>query len=230
MTEELNGIDRREALRRSALLLGGALSATTVAGVLAGFGSPAEGFAAGLAPRALTVAQLELVATVADHVIPATDTPGARAAGVPAFVDRMLAEYYSTEQRQHFIEGLADLDERARVMAGKAFLQLAHGQQRTVLDAIDREVFAKKPPAPANQADKETERGAAAAPPADVKRPDRNGKAAARVPFFRTFKELTVVGYYTSQVGATRELKYSRVPGRFHGCVPFKTVGRAWSV
>lgn len=230
MTSEPNGMDRREALRRSALLLGGALSATTVAGVLAGFGSPEDGFATGAPTRALTVMQMELVATVADHIIPSTDTPGARAAGVPTFVDKMLAEYYTTEQRKHFIEGLAGLDDRARTLAAKSFVQLSHRQQRTVLDVLDRETFPKKPQTPVNQADKDTERGASAAPPADVKRSDNGGRAPARVPFFRMFKELTVVGYYTSQIGATRELKYNRVPGRFQGCVPFKTIGRAWSV
>jgi hypothetical protein len=50
-----------------------------------------------------------------------------------------------------------------------------------------------------------------------------------RQPFFHTMKELTLLGYYTSQIGATQELKYAPVPGRFDGCVPFATVGRAWS-
>jgi hypothetical protein len=47
--------------------------------------------------------------------------------------------------------------------------------------------------------------------------------------FFRRMKELTLLGYYTSQPGATQELKYAQVPGRFDGCIPFATVGRAWA-
>src|SRR5258708_37582659 len=98
MTRSSNEIDRREALRRTPLLLGGALSATTIAGVLAGVGSPVEVFAAGVTPRVLTADQAQLVATVAEHIIPTTDSPGARAAGVDTFIDTMLAEYYTADE------------------------------------------------------------------------------------------------------------------------------------
>src|SRR5437879_13442337 len=73
-------IDRREALRRAALLLGGALSASTVAGVLAGCEARRTPYGA-WAPRALSSDQLDLVATIAEHILPATATPGARAWG-----------------------------------------------------------------------------------------------------------------------------------------------------
>lgn len=199
MTGSWKAIDRREALRRTGLLLGGALSATTIAGVLAGAGSPALGWGAEAKNRVLTPEQAELVSTVAEHIIPATDTPGARAAGVERFIDTMLAEYYPAAERQRFLGGLADLDDRAHIAYGKQFLRSTPAQQRTLLDALDHETFVT---------------------------PARSHAPA----FFRMFKELTVVGYYTSQIGATRELKYSRVPGRFQGCVPFKTIGRAWSV
>jgi len=50
------------------------------------------------------------------------------------------------------------------------------------------------------------------------------------MPFFRTMKELTLVGFYTSEAGATRELRHAPVPGRFEGCVPLDQIGRAWAV
>jgi hypothetical protein len=58
----------------------------------------------------------------------------------------------------------------------------------------------------------------------------RTGPKLQAPHFFRTMKELTVLGYYTSQIGATKELRYVQVPGRFNGCVPFKTIGRTWAV
>jgi len=188
-------IDRREALRRAALMLGGVISAPVIAGVLAGCrGRRHSG--------ALSSEQLELVATIADHILPETDTPGARAVGVHQFVDAMLAEGYAGPDRARFIAGLADVDARARAACGRPFLECAREQQRAVLDDLDRETFA---------------------PPATP-------LASTEVPFFRTFKELTLVGYYTSETGATRELRHAPVPGRYDGCVPLAQIGRTWAV
>jgi glucoside 3-dehydrogenase (cytochrome c) hitch-hiker subunit len=184
-------IDRREALRRAALLLGGALAAPTVAGVLEGCRAARTPEGA-WAPRALTRAQAELVAAIAEHILPETDTPGARAAGVHRFIDALVAESYPPLERQRFLEGLADVDARAAQGSGRPFLQCAAQDQRALLEALDRD-----------------------------------GPA---VPFFRTLKELTLVGYYTSEIGATRELHHSPVPGRYDGCVPLAQVGRTWAV
>ena len=191
-------IDRREALRRAALLLGGALAAPTVAGVLAGCEPPPVPDGA-WQPRALTPEQADLVATIADHILPETDTPGARAVGVHRFIDAMLAESYPAEDRERFLAGLADVDARARRACGRAFLQCATTDQRALLVHLDREAFATMPG------------------------PDEAS-------FFHTMKELTLVGYYTSEIGATRELRHAPVPGRFDGCVPLAEIGRAWAV
>src|SRR2546430_6850836 len=205
MTQTSNGpqrtIDRREALRRAALLLGGALSASTLAGVLAGCEARRTPDGA-WAPRALSSDQLDLVATIAEHILPETDTPGARAVGVHRFIDAMLADSFPDEERRHFLAGLSDVDARAQRSCGRAFLRCATLEQRAVLDQLDREAFA-----------------ATASPP------DR-----LPVAVFRTMKELTLVGYYTSEVGATRELRHAPVPGRFEGCVPLDQIGRAWAV
>lgn len=195
MGETSKFIDRREALRRAALLLGGAISAPTIAAVLAGCEAPAAG-GERWSPRALTREQGDLVAAIADQIIPRTDTPGARDAGVHRFIDTMLAEYYSPEERSAFLAGLAAVDASARSASGRSFLRLSTSAQRDILTPFDAEAYA----------------------------------GATRPSFFRTMKELTLLGYYTSEAGATRELKYARVPGRFDGCVPFSTVGRAWSV
>lgn len=186
-------IDRRAALRRVAVLLGGALSAPAIAGVLAG--CERRDLAAGFTPRALTPEQAALMAVVAEHIIPATDTPGARGVGAPAFIDMMLAEYYAPADRERFVAGLADLDARADARCGHVFLRCDAAEQRRVLDIVDREAFAGRGPH-----------------------------------WFRTMKELTLLAYYTSEIGATKELRYRQVPGRFDGCVPFETVGRSWSV
>src|SRR4051812_7264445 len=71
--------------------------------------------------RALNPHQNETVATIAELIIPKTDTPGAREAGVPAFIDVMLAEWGDEDQRQVFTAGLANVDERSRAACGKDF-------------------------------------------------------------------------------------------------------------
>src|SRR5439155_1026760 len=80
----------------------------TEAGVLAGCearGAPEGSWR----PRALTPDQAELVAAIAEQILPETDTPGARAVGVHRFIGALLAESYSAEQRERFVAGLADL-------------------------------------------------------------------------------------------------------------------------
>lgn len=203
MTVHPENIDRREALRRTALLLGGAISAPTLAAFLAGCEAPpvAE---KGWKPAALTDEQGAMVATIAEQIIPATNTPGARAAGVHRFIDKMLAEYYQPAERDAFLAGLADVDRRARETKGKSFLRLSAADQHDVLASLDAEAYRRTSPRAV----------AAPTPP----------------PFFRTMKELTLLGYYTSQVGATVELRHAPVPGRFEGCIPLSRVGRAWAV
>src|SRR5438552_16014899 len=194
-------IDRREALRRAALLLGGALSASTVAGVLAGCEARRTPDGAWV-PRALSSEQVDLVATIAVHILPEADTPGARAVGVHRFIDAMRADSFPDEERRHFLAGLSDVDARAQRSCGRAFLRCATLEQRAVLDQLDREAFAATP-----------------SPPSRLP-----------VPFFRTMNELTLVRHYTSDVWATRELRHAPVPGRFEGCVPLDQIGRAWAV
>ena len=194
-------IDRREALRRTALLLGASISAPALAGILAGCDMPrAE---AAWRPRVLTDGRDELVATIAEHILPETGTPGARSVGVHRFIDTMLAEHYSAADRERFLDGLKDVDARARQTGATRFLGASKNQQLGILSEVDHDAY--PPGAPA---------------------------AAASAPrhFFRTMKELTLLGYYTSEIGATRELQYNPVPGRFEGCVPAARIGRAWAV
>ncbi len=191
-------IDRREAVRRAALLLAGVLSASTIGAVLTAANARRDRHHG--AARRLDATQRDLVATIADHIIPATDTPGARAAGVPAFIETMLLECYTPDEQRHFADGLAEVDARARRAYHTVFLRCASAEQRVILEALDREAFAEQPV---------------------------HGAAS---PFFRTMKDLTILGYYSSELGATKELRYARVPGRYEGCIPLANVGRAWAV
>jgi glucoside 3-dehydrogenase (cytochrome c) hitch-hiker subunit len=227
-------INRREALRRAALLIGGTISAPVIAGVLAGCDASVD-VAATWTPRALNATQADMVTAIAERIIPETDTPGARGAEVHRFIDTMLAEFYTTPERDHFLDGLADVDTRAQRACGRAFVRCTAKDQHALLEQLDRETFASVAVAPAtsNEASKQTERGGgglAASASADTTKLRAGGRREALPPFFRTMKELTILGYYTSRDGATRELRHVQVPGRFDGCVPFQKIGRTWAV
>src|SRR5512134_501516 len=125
---------RRDALR---------LLVTTAVPALAGL-SPARlgavGRSAHRTGRALQVLDAHQSATllaIAEHIIPATDTPGARAARVDAFADVILAERYDDRERARFLAGLADVDARARAATGRPFLEATAEQQVAVLTALD---------------------------------------------------------------------------------------------
>ena len=191
-----DSINRRQALQQVAVLLGGAISAPTLAGVLSTATPRAWAASPQWAPRTLSAAQLELVATVAEHIIPETDTPGARAAGVHRFVDTLLTDHYPATERDRFLAGLADVDARARSAHGQAFAQCVPEQRIALLTELDARAYAAS-------------RG-------------EDGW------FFRRMKELTLVGYYTSEIGAMQELHVSPF-GAYRGDIPYTSVGRAWS-
>ena len=168
-----------------------------------------------------------MVATVADRILPATDTPGARDVGVHRFIDTMMAEYYAPDDRRRLLDGLRDLDTRAQRAHGRSFVRCTAAEQLALLTALDVDAF---PPAPLPQADaSETERGGTGSPAATQTKSE--SLPARREPhWFRTMKELTLLGYYTSEPGATKELRYVQVPGRFDPCVPLSSDTRTWAV
>ncbi|PYP77684.1 MAG: hypothetical protein DMD35_14090 [Gemmatimonadetes bacterium] len=237
-----NDITRREAVARTALILGGTLAASSLSGVRG------SAWARAAAPdwRAGTLDpdQSELVATIAEHIIPATDTPGARAAGVHRFVDVMLSNYYKEGERKQFLDGLAQLDARARKELGASFVKATPAKQLALLTAIDAEsypsprVLEKAEPLNSERArmrDSLARQSSTGPTVSDPTRPSADGgggetarREAERGWFFRRMKELTLLGYYTSEAGAMTELKVNPM-GVYRGDIPYRSVGHSWA-
>jgi gluconate 2-dehydrogenase gamma chain len=188
-------MNRRELLERMALMMGGTLSASAMRGALAGFEPAKKG---SYVPQTLTPVQDEIVATMAELIIPTTDTPGARAAGVNRFIDGMLTSIYTEAERKHFLVGLDNLEVRAKAR-GSDFLTSGVEAQVQILKELETESI------------------------------EARGAGAAHENFFHMFKELTLIGYYRSEIGATQELRFLLIPGNYKGDVRFKKIGRAWS-
>jgi len=196
-------MNRREALQQVAWLMGGAISAPALLGILNGCTSKP---AAGWKPVFLNEAQGALIAEIAEIMIPRTDTPGAKDVGIPAFIDLMLKDAYAKEDQDKFLAGLKEFEAQAQDKHGLPFMQLDPSQRTSLVQASN-----------------------------DV------ATAAARLytgdglpprPFILMTKELTLLGYFTSQIGATQVLQYNPVPGPFHGCVPLAEAGngKTWAL
>ena len=187
-------ISRRRALERIGVAVGGVVSSSIVAGVLAGCrASPPS---ANFSPVALDERQFTTVGRFADVIIPRTDTPGAIDAGVPSFVDQMLSTWFAADERDAFLLQLERLDAEAERRFGVAFAAADDSSCERLISEI--------------------------AVAADAGAPSELNL------FFRKMKELTLVGYYTSEVGATQELR--RMPmSEWKADVPYDSIGRAWT-
>lgn len=112
-------MDRRTAISRIGVMMGGALSASTLSALVSGCATPSED---GFSAQFLSTDQLERIGRIADAIIPDTDTPGARAAGVHRFIDTLLAEYYPRNRARSFhslfdswsmLHGIDELDQES---------------------------------------------------------------------------------------------------------------------
>src|SRR5271156_5280467 len=109
-------MNRRDALRQLAALGGSAFASPIVRAALSGAAlhtPPAK--------SVLSEPQKAMIAELAELVIPTTDTPGAIAAGVPAFIDHVVSAWYSVAERKTFLDGLTALDGFGLAHFGKSF-------------------------------------------------------------------------------------------------------------
>ncbi|HKT88377.1 MAG TPA: gluconate 2-dehydrogenase subunit 3 family protein [Candidatus Sulfotelmatobacter sp.] len=145
--------------------------------------------------RTLNAHQDATVKALAEMIIPRTDTPGATDVGASAFIDLMLTEWYDDEDRNRFLKGLADVDSQARALIGKDFVDCAAAQQADMLRVLGEKMIEEA----GEQARVEHEF------PSDAS-------------FYPMLRRLTLTAYYTSEAGATDELHFEMIPGRFIGC------------
>jgi len=147
--------------------------------------------------------QNDIVVAMIDLILPGTDTPGAKAARVNEFMDVILTDWATEEEHKRFLNGLDEVDTRSKALFNKDFVEASASQQTTLLEALDDAVDWQHGPV-----EEKTDT------PAGIPFIQLKGE------FFRSFKLMTIHGYYTSEIGMTQELKLEIIPGAFHGCVP----------
>jgi hypothetical protein len=205
-------MNRRDAIGRVALLMGGAVIG-------------ADFFISGCKTNTAKVEDLfatdhiAFLNEVADTILPTTSSPGAKAANVGQFMAVMVRDCYTPADQKVFLEGLSKLDDASQKQFSNKFLDLSPKQRTDLLGALDKEQ--KDFTADRNKkidADK-------------IGHKDDPKYKTAELPnhYFRMIKELTLLGYFTSEIGATKALRYIAVPGHYDGCVPYKKGDRAWA-
>jgi hypothetical protein len=186
-------MNRREAIKQVTALLGGV--ALTGSGLVT---AVERAHARAAASRAqvgsFTAQDIAFLDEVAETILPETQTPGAKAAHVGAFMALMVTDTYEERELAIFRDGMRSLNEAS-------FLTATPGQRLALLERLDREqkayMDAREQGAPAH--------------------------------YFRLMKELTLLGYFTSEIGYTQAMRYLETPGGFEPCVPYTAGERAWA-
>ncbi|MHB8817416.1 MAG: gluconate 2-dehydrogenase subunit 3 family protein, partial [Steroidobacteraceae bacterium] len=121
---------------------------------------------------------------------------------------------YSSAERMTFREGMHNLDGAMKQRNGVSFLHATPSQRLALLTTLDREqkrvMDSRKAAMDAREAAAPTEH-------------------PAPVHYFRMMKELALLGYFTSEIGCTRALRYVESPGRFDPCIPYAPGEPAWA-
>ena len=188
--------------RRDALSRVAVLFGGTIIGAeffLSGCKNPASNATGALDFSEKNIAYLD---EVADTIIPTTaSSPGAKAAKVGEFMKTMVTDCYEEGDQKIFMEGMGKLNDAADKKYSKSFEKLTPEERKAFLTELDKEAKDY------NTSKKDT---------------DPNH-------YFTMIKQLTVLGYFTSKIGATQALNYIPVPGRWEGCIDYKKGDKAYA-
>jgi glucoside 3-dehydrogenase (cytochrome c) hitch-hiker subunit len=184
-------MNRREALR---LLVAGAALPLLPSQLLA-LREARAALGAPEAPRTLNPHQFATVRTMAELILPRTDTPGAADVGATEFIDLILTEWYGEEDLNRFMNGLGNVDERTRALFTEDFVECTPAQQSDILTALGEEML-------------------------EEVQTVRDQRHEAPKKFYSMLRQLTLTAYYTSEAGATAELHFEIIPERYDACAP----------
>lgn len=144
--------------------------------------------------------QESLIAEIADTIIPDTkEVPGAKAAGLGPFIVMMLQDCYTADIQKDFADGLMKVDAVSKGKYNKLFISLTIKEREEIFKLF--------------KAEAQTQINAEESPSQ----------------FFQLMYELTCLGYYTSEIGATKALRYVHIPGKYEACIPLQPGQKAWA-
>lgn len=147
--------------------------------------------------------EIALLEQIGETILPSTpESPGAKDTGIGSFMDTYVADCLDPEHQEVMRTGLARLDQRCEEQQGSAFLKITPEKRTDFLVTLDKE--------------------------AEIYQEQR--KPGAPPHYFSLIKNLTLLGYFTSEGGATQALRYVPVPGRYEGNIPYEEGDKAWAL
>lgn len=201
-TEMKSLIDRREAIKRVSALLGGAAligGSALWTGCAPKDAATTAGGEVAFTP--FTAEEIAFLEEVADTILPETSTPGAKAAKTGAFMTVMVTDCYEPKDQQIFREGMKKLEEASQAANKTSFVASTPAQRLALLEGLDKEQY-------------------------DYMK-TRKGDQPNH--YFRMMKELTLLGYFTSEIGVTQAQRYIESPGRYDPCLPYTKGETSWA-
>jgi Gluconate 2-dehydrogenase subunit 3 len=234
-TEQLQLINRREAIRRVSALLGGVafVGGNTLLAAAEKAHTEAE-----RVPGQFSQQDVAYLDEIAETILPATKTPGAKAAKTGAFMALMVTDCYSPAEQTVFLNGMRTVNEAMRKAHNVTFMAATPGQRLALLSALDQE---QKRVMDAREAADRRRKGLSPVVRGDATEakaeesvpgtPVAAAEPAAPQPahYFRMMKELALLGFFTSKIGCTQVLRYVEAPGRFDPCLPYTPGESAWA-
>lgn len=188
-------MNRREAVQHISILLGGTLVG-------------ANAFITGCKSKdsdgkevSFSESDVAYLDEIAETILPATQTPGAKAARVGQFMTVMVNDCYEEKDRKAFRKGMDDLNKRADKEYDNNFMRITPQQRHALLVKLDGE----------------------------QKEYTKTKKEEDAAHYFRMMKELTLLGYFTSEIGHRQARRYEETPGRYEACIPYTKGEKAWA-
>ena len=194
-------ISRREAILRVSAMLGGVALVGQTA-MLAGCAAQPTGESAALASNSLfKQGDITLLDEIAEVILPETSTPGAKAAGVGPFIVKMMDDTYYENDQQIVRDGLNSFQALCLRSYGAYFQIVTAAQRLALVEKLDEEQYLYM----------------------------ETSNEGVPTHYFRMIKELTLLGYFTSEIGYTQAMRYSETPGQFDPCAPYTPGDKSWA-
>lgn len=187
-------MNRRDAIKSVALMMGGAMVGANM--ILTGCKPENQIVGLEFSPK-----DIAFMDEIGEAIIPGTDTPGAKATGIGAFMVMMVKDTYNAEQQKTFVDGLNLIRKDFEKAKGKDFMDVSVEDRTAYLNEL-----------------KSSGKTSIESDPANV------------ATVLGMLQDLTVLGYFTSEIGATQQLRYFEAPGRYDACIDYTPGERAYAL